>query len=110
MADFNCFYCRQEIFKHPHVVGKIVRWDTYTIDHVIPRSLVRKLGISGKLRGNEVQCCHRCNNFKGNSSPLEMFIYLSDETAKMLRDKLVEIGVPAEIADEAYTASRDTTP
>lgn len=106
----KCFYCRQPLKQHPHKDGAPQRWDQQTRDHVIPRSLLRKLKISGKVKGNHVDCCARCNGFKGDRNPLEMFVYLSDETAKKLRDKLVAIGVPEAIVHDAYTASRDTTP
>jgi 5-methylcytosine-specific restriction endonuclease McrA len=52
----ECFYC-----------GRKVKWEEFTIDHVVPRSKGGK-----SIRNNYVCCCTDCNSIKGDM-PIEQF-------------------------------------
>lgn len=59
----RCFYCSKYLKFHPYHPENPDRFDGYTIDHLIPRSL----GFS-KV-GNSVLACRGCNEKKGNRMP-----------------------------------------
>lgn len=94
----RCFYCNCKVFPHPFVEGVPHADDLETVDHVIPRMLMRqRYELTKKqMRLNRVAACHVCNNHKGGRDPIDYLTSpnLSDSGANRLRDLLYDLGIP----------------
>lgn len=57
---WRCFYCKVVLTR-----------ETYTKDHLIPKSRLAEFGVSEKDKKNKVPCCVPCNRAKGPLTPWE---------------------------------------
>lgn len=103
----KCFYCGRKTFVYQHEERKNPPDDMSTRDHVIPRILMREIQLTRKQKiQNIVNACSRCNNAKADRHPMSLFDSLSDVSAKRLRDKLIELGLPTDRVIAAYNDTR----
>lgn len=99
----ECFYCGVETKVYPFVAGRPVPDDLRTIDHVIPKLMLRGRGLSKKqLLKNRVIACHWCNNKKGGKHPVHRFQAMTEERASRLRDLLYYLGETENVIEPAY--------
>lgn len=70
----RCFYCKQPMKEHdgvPFKYGYKPDPRLATLDHIIPRSALRSIGLEGEGReGNLVYSCYSCNQVKGAEMPV----------------------------------------
>lgn len=87
-----CFYCGEVMNgrrRHVNGVQEPNHPRHETDDHVIPQWILRGMDYErrGKLNPlNLVKCCHACNSYKGNLSPLDWLVIMpSNEGATPAR-------------------------
>lgn len=59
---FTCQYCGKLVVPPK---GSFQSPDTATVDHFIPRAILRKLNISPNKKNNLVTACYECNQRRG---------------------------------------------
>lgn len=92
----TCFYCGASIDPR----AKMSDNNRATKDHVYPSSLVNSLAkdVRAKLSDefwhlNRVDCCTRCNSYKGQLHPLDWLVIMPNaHAAKRLAERMVKMG------------------
>lgn len=72
----ECFYCGARLVKEQH------SYRSQSIDHIIPRSVIRRSGVkltSKQHKLNCVKCCTSCNHRKGSKHPGHWMVGLSPD-------------------------------
>lgn len=103
-----CFYCGEVMNgrrRHVNGVQEPNHPRHETDDHVIPQWILRGMDYErrGKLNPlNLVKCCHACNSYKGNLSPLDWLVIMpSNEGATRLGNLLMQMGCTIDEVSEA---------
>lgn len=96
----RCFYCGENTYSLP-------RNKRHTIDHIYPKTLLRKLRQFNLQPSwyvlNTASCCSDCNVMKGRLHPLDWLVIMpNDAQAKKLAERLVALGEDMAEVFDAY--------
>ena len=92
----TCFYCGASII----VGAKSSNNDRATKDHIYPVSLIRSLSKAQRAKFsdafwelNKVDCCQKCNAYKGHLHPLDWIVIMPNAyNAARLAERIVKMG------------------
>lgn len=91
----KCFYCGRslQVMRKTRVPKKLPV-DAFTIDHIIPKSRLVGFRLNAYFHDvNMVECCHGCNNRKGNMNPFEWADLVGGDTRERLTLRLSKLPV-----------------
>ncbi len=105
----TCFYCGATI--DPKTANTELR---YTVDHIYPSSMLRSLTREQRRKLpknfgdlNRVDCCSKCNGYKGHLHPLDWLLIMPNaHNAARLAERMVRMGEDMEEVFDALQRRR----